>query len=746
LIFIYWQFSFNNMQQQRPRRQLLFPLFFWSIVVQLLPVMCHQLPPPMVPLLTVIRQLENEHYCQPIEVTMCKDLPYNFTSMPNFVGNEDQTEAELQLTTFLPLIQIQCSSQLKFFLCSVYVPMCTDKVNIPIGPCRPLCESVRRCCEPMLKQFGFPWPALLNCSKFHPENNAQAMCMRGPSQDHNSVCFGDTHVAVDESFALPPHTDPPTTVDDRRYPNNYPHDIYNKYNNHHYHHNHNGHADTDHYDIQPHHQNNYNHHNNIRHHNNNNIHYPYHHKGDDEKKEERSSPSPSYRSHPTGGGGGGGQCNHLRDNGRGFVRLNKTGQCVQLCRSNVLFDDEQKRNAEILMLVFAAACSVLSIAALAFQFCKPRVLLRHPDVPTLYICICYACATVPYWIRAAGRDSLACTQYLGTVPTTTIIAGFGLQQIRCTVVAILLYYFTMASHLWWIILCLGWLLVGPLGYGVDKLQKRSFTFHCFVWFTALIKVIVVFIMKTVDADELTGMCFVGNQSRQGLQFLLVPQTIYLVVGLVPLTLGLVIKLRDFLQRGNPQQPGRPRPSHTTAQHFFSAPNVSASAFNSPLVQTPTPNPLAQPLLRPDGLTSTGLLAAFYVVPQACLIACYVYEYFNREDWLSDSTKNPSYETFVVKIVASFSYGIVCSGFLLWRRTCDRSMLPRAPVKVQQTALTAPIPFPGLCMPVMNPHSTSPSATAAANVAAAQRVALLKEQQYQRRLHNLDDHYMADCIL
>ncbi|XP_003374327.1 frizzled-9 [Trichinella spiralis] len=546
------------MQQQRQRRQLLFPLFFWSIVVQLLPAMCHQLPPPMVPLLTVIRQLENEHYCQPIEVTMCKDLPYNFTSMPNFVGNEDQTEAELQLTTFLPLIQIQCSSQLKFFLCSVYVPMCTDKVNIPIGPCRPLCES--------------------------------------------------------------------------------------------------------------------------------------------------------------------------------------------LCRSNVLFDDEQKRNAEILMLVFAAACSVLSIAALAFQFCKPRVLLRHPDVPTLYICICYACATVPYWIRAAGRDSLACTQYPGTVPTTTIIAGFGLQQIRCTVVAILLYYFTMASHLWWIILCLGWLLVGPLGYGVDKLQKRSFTFHCFVWFTALIKVIVVFIMKTVDADELTGMCFVGNQSRQGLQFLLVPQTIYLVVGLVPLTLGLVIKLRDFLQRGNPQQPGRPQPSHTTAQHFFSAPNVSASAFNSPLVQTPTPNPLAQPLLRPDGLTSTGLLAAFYVVPQACLIACYVYEYFNREDWLSDPTKNPSYETFVVKIVASFSYGIVCSGFLLWRRTCDRSMLPRAPVKVQQTALTAPIPFPGLCMPVMNPHSTSPSATAAANVAAAQRVALLKEQQYQRRFHNLDDHYMADCIL
>ncbi|KAL1286094.1 Frizzled-4 [Trichinella pseudospiralis] len=133
-------------------------LFLWSTVVHVLsalPPKYHQPPPPMVPLLTVIRQLENEYHCQPIDVTMCKDLPYNFTSMPNFVGNEEQTEAELQLITFLPLIQLQCSSQLKFFLCSVYVPMCTDKVNIPIGPCRPLCESVRRCCEPMLKQFGF---------------------------------------------------------------------------------------------------------------------------------------------------------------------------------------------------------------------------------------------------------------------------------------------------------------------------------------------------------------------------------------------------------------------------------------------------------------------------------------------------------------------------------------------------------------------------------------------------------------
>lgn len=118
--------------------------------------------------------------CEPIRVKTCQDMGYNLTGMPNFAGHDIQSDADFTLQTFTPLVQFGCSTRLHLFLCSVYVPMCTEKVPEPIGPCRGLCEAVRSRCVPVLQGFGFTWPAALNCSKFPRENNHEHMCMEGP--------------------------------------------------------------------------------------------------------------------------------------------------------------------------------------------------------------------------------------------------------------------------------------------------------------------------------------------------------------------------------------------------------------------------------------------------------------------------------------------------------------------------------------------------------------------------------------
>lgn len=56
---------------------------------------------------------EEERRCDPIRISMCQNLGYNVTKMPNLMGHELQSDAELQLTTFTPLIQYGCSSQLQ---------------------------------------------------------------------------------------------------------------------------------------------------------------------------------------------------------------------------------------------------------------------------------------------------------------------------------------------------------------------------------------------------------------------------------------------------------------------------------------------------------------------------------------------------------------------------------------------------------------------------------------------------------
>ena len=105
--------------------------------------------------------------CEKITVPLCKDIQYNETIMPNLLNHRDQDAAGLEVHQFFPLVKVKCSKQLKLFLCSMYVPVCTV-LDDAIPPCRSMCNEARTGCEGLMNKFGFEWPESLDCEKFPP--------------------------------------------------------------------------------------------------------------------------------------------------------------------------------------------------------------------------------------------------------------------------------------------------------------------------------------------------------------------------------------------------------------------------------------------------------------------------------------------------------------------------------------------------------------------------------------------------
>ncbi|CRL00025.1 CLUMA_CG013313, isoform A, partial [Clunio marinus] len=126
--------------------------------------------------------IENHNKCEPITIPLCLSIQYNKTIFPNLLGHTRQDEAALEVHQFIPLIKIECSPDLKLFLCSLYAPLCTI-LEYPIPPCRSLCESARNC-EKIMKTFDFMWPESLECSKF-PEDATEKLCISNNASSRN---------------------------------------------------------------------------------------------------------------------------------------------------------------------------------------------------------------------------------------------------------------------------------------------------------------------------------------------------------------------------------------------------------------------------------------------------------------------------------------------------------------------------------------------------------------------------------
>ena len=501
--------------------------------------------------------------CEPITIPMCMDMRYNLTRMPNLVGHTNQKDAAIQVHEFLPLVQIGCSRLLKFFLCSLYAPMCTELVEetLIIPACRSMCLEVKSKCAPILARFSFPWPDILSCEKL-PER----------SDPTSNLCMEAPNVTDEPDFNAGTHRH--ENLDDMNPELKKIFESLTKST-----------TETNRYDIK--------HSNNV-----NNV-------------------CPVRFVH--------------------VDKLQKNNSCAPRCDVDVYFRHEDKVFAEIWMIVWASLCGLsTTITVLTFVIDTSR--FKYPERPIIFLSMCYAIYSMAFMIRAVtGPDAISCDK--GRDGRVFLIQE-GLESTWCIIVFLVLYFFGMASSIWWVILTLTWFLAAGRKWGQEAIEALSSYFHLAAWAIPAIKTIIILTMRRVDGDELTGLCYVGNQditAQTG--FVLAPLIVYLIVGTAFILAGFVALFRI---RNNLKQDG------TNIRKLEKL------------------------------MAKIGVFSVLYTVPATCVIGCLFYERINFSHWRTQAMMRPCHsrndctlehsiptvEVYMLKIFMSLVVGIT-SGMWIW---------------------------------------------------------------------------------
>lgn len=117
----------------------------------------------------------------PDNMSLCHKIGYNKMRLPNLLEHDTMAEVTQQAVSWVPLLNVHCHADTKRFLCSLFSPVCLERL---IYPCRSLCLTVRRGCESRMNRWGYPWPDMFSCDRF-PEDNDMCIAPESLSEANN---------------------------------------------------------------------------------------------------------------------------------------------------------------------------------------------------------------------------------------------------------------------------------------------------------------------------------------------------------------------------------------------------------------------------------------------------------------------------------------------------------------------------------------------------------------------------------
>ncbi|KAI5641543.1 frizzled/Smoothened family membrane region domain-containing protein [Phthorimaea operculella] len=490
---------------------------------------------------------------------------YNQTIFPNLLNHAKQEDAGPEVHQFTPLIKVNCSPDLKAFLCSVYAPVCTI-LDTPIPPCRHLCESARHNCDELMINFGFSWPEHLECSKFPV------------ATDENVICFGDKNTTHESR----------KTTSETKLPK----------------------VDYKNFILDP---------TKVR------------------GAKDYGFVCPDQFKVPK----------HLDLEYSLRVKDKIEKDCGAPC-NGMFFSQDEKNFARLWIGIWATLCTISCLfTVLTFLIDTDR--FRYPERPIIFLSVCYLMVAAAYVMGWTSGDNISCqgpfpSSVKGTRLMISVITQ-GTKHEPCTILFMIVYFFSMASSIWWVILTLTWFLAAGLKWGHEAIEANSQYFHLAAWAVPAVKTISILAMGKVDGDILSGVCYVGLWDAESLRgFVLAPLCVYLVLGTVFLLAGFVSLFRI----------------RTVMKHD----GTKTDKLEKLMIRI-------------------GTFGVLYTVPALIVIACLFYEQARFDDWMvtwqrdlcpsdvygipcpfTKEISRPKFEVFMIKYLMTMIVGIT-SSFWIW---------------------------------------------------------------------------------
>ncbi|KAJ0000103.1 hypothetical protein NQD34_011945 [Periophthalmus magnuspinnatus] len=244
---------------------------------------------------------------------------------------------------------------------------------------------------------------------------------------------------------------------------------------------------------------------------------------------------------------------------------------------------------------FIGVCSIICLGATLFTFLTFLIdvkRFRYPERPIIFYAVCYSFVSLIYFIGFLLGNKAACTEPFHPTGMFTVVLGS--QSKGCTLLFMLLYFFTIAGVVWWVILTITWFLAAGPKWSCEAIEKKAVWFHSAAWGIPGALTVMLLALNKVEGDNISGVCFVGLYDLDALRyFVLAPLCVGVLVGLCLILAGIVSlnHVRQVIQHDERNQ-----------------------------------EKLKKFMIR------IGVFSCLYLVPLVTLLGCYTYEQSHRSNW------------------------------------------------------------------------------------------------------------------